>query len=77
MLKAALTITLLLAAVLSAVSVSADGNSYMVSFPVTVSNPNNNIPEDTTFTLIIEGPAALSASRSFRNYRRGQRYIRI
>ena len=55
MLKAALTITLLLAAVLSAVSVSAEGNSYMVSFPVTVSNPNNNIPEDTTFTLIIEG----------------------
>lgn len=56
-LKPALWITLLFSIMLCAVPVSAEGNAYTVSFPITVSNPDNKIPKHTKFTLVIEGPA--------------------
>ena len=53
--KAALSAILVLSVFFSAIPVSAAGSTYTVSFPVTVTNPKQNIPEDTEFTLSIEG----------------------
>lgn len=53
--KAALTIVLLLAVIFCALPAGAEGNSYTVSFSVTVSTPKNNISGDIRVTLVIEG----------------------
>lgn len=54
-LTTALAIALVLTAMLCPVSAGAEGNSYSASFPVTVSNPKNNIPVGTKIRIIIEG----------------------
>ena len=50
-----LSVMLILTVIFCAMPVYAEGGTYTVSFPVTVSNPNNNIPAGTKFTLTIEG----------------------
>ncbi len=56
MLRTGWSIALVLAVLLCPVLVKAEGNSYCVSIPVSVSNPKNNIPKDNSFTIVIEGP---------------------
>lgn len=50
-----LSAILVAAAVFCAIPVSAEGNTYTVSFQVAVSNPKKNIPTNTEFKLVIEG----------------------
>ena len=57
-------IVLLLAVMLCAVPVGAEGSRYAVSFPVTMSNPKRNMPDDTMFTLVIPIPTNSSPLRS-------------
>ena len=56
-LTAVSVMALLCAVILCSVTAGAAGNSYSASFPVTVSNPKNNIPNDTKFRIVIEGQA--------------------
>ena len=53
--KAVLIITMLIAVMFWAAPAGAEGSSYQVSFPVTVSTPGDSLSEDIKITLVIEG----------------------